>query len=225
MRTRSAGSIIAVALGAALALSGCAPAGGAPGDAARDGAAQPPSSATPQPVPEGSGEDAKNSEKPGQPDGTGSPTPRDADLTATVFGATWEDVVASAGKRFDGEPVSVSFEWKGGAFTYTVKLLTSDELYLADFDADSGEFLGEWTKQRGGGGRAWTPSDVFAGAEVIEPSAAIAAALAAVPGTFEEWELESNDGGLRYEVQIDRGGDDADVILDARTGDIVEIDN
>lgn len=211
MRNYRSGSVIALALGAALALTGCAPdAVPVPSEPS-----QPPRSSAP-----GAETEAPEAGRAG-----GDATPRDADLTAVVFGATWQEAVSAASERFDGEPVSVSFEWEANVYAYTVKLLTSTEVYLARFNADTGEMLGEWTKSRGGNGRAWTPNGVFDGAQVIEPNEAVAAALAAVPGVFEEWELESDDGALVYEVQIDRGNDDVDVKLDAGSGKVIKIDD
>lgn len=207
MRLRATHSFVVVLLGATLAVSGCA-ATGPTGPGSTSGAQQ--NEATPTPPANGKPEAAV--------------TPRDADLTATEFGMSWHDAVQAASERFDGVPVSVSLEWQHPAFAYTVKLLSSEEVYLASFNADSGELSGEWTKPRGGG-RAGVPSPVFEGVTVVDPRKAIAAALAAAPGAFEEWELETDDGVLVYEVQIDQGNDDTDVTIDALTGDVLKIDD
>lgn len=202
---------IATALGAALLLSGCAP----------TVTAIPPTASPTDPSPEATPEATPEA---GDGDAAVGTTPRDADLTKTEFATSWRDALATGAKSFEGEPVSVSLEWNRTAWAYTVKLLSADEVYLATVNADSGAVIGEWTKQRDGGGRAGTPSNVFPADGVIEPSAAIAAALAAAPGTFEEWELEEDNGVLAYEVQIDRGHDDVDVRIDAASGKVLEVD-
>lgn len=201
---------VATALGAALLLSGCAP----KVTAIPPEASAPPSTTAPE---------TETEQVPG--DGAQGATAHDADLTSATFATSWRDALATGSQEFDGEPVSVSFEWERTAWAYTVKLLSADEVYLATINADTGAVMGEWTKQRGGGGRAGVPTDVFPADGVIEPSAAIRAALDAAPGTFEEWELETDNGVLVYEVQIDQGNDDVDVRIDARSGAVLEIDH
>ncbi|UTX53703.1 PepSY domain-containing protein [Leucobacter aridicollis] len=201
---------IAGALGAVLLFSGCAPTV----TAIPPETSEAPSPSTPEAAPDA-----------GTQDPSVGATPFDVDLTKTEFATSWRDALATGATAFDGEPVSVSFEWNRTVWAYTVKLLSADEVYLATVNADTGEIIGEWTKPRGGGGRAGTPTGVFPADGVIEPSAAIAAALTAAQGTFEEWELEQDNGVLAYEVQIDQGNDDVDVRIDARSGKVLEIDN
>ncbi|WP_424966548.1 PepSY domain-containing protein [Dinoroseobacter sp. S375] len=54
---------------------------------------------------------------------------------------------------------------------------------------------------------------------------AVAIALAEVPGTFEEAELERDDGQLIYEIEIlGADGIEMEVEISAETGEILEIE-
>lgn len=212
-------AVSAAALAAALVLGGCAPTVTANPPAATDAPA-PTAPTSPPPS-----KDAPAAGSESGADAWAGSTPRDADLRSMNFATGWRDAIATASEAFSGEPVSVSLEWERSVWAYTVKLLSADEVYLMTVNADTGAVLGDWTKPRGGGGKAGTPSGVFPADGVIEPAAAIAAALDAAPGTFAEWELESDDGVLAFEVEIDQGHDDVEVRIDAASGAVLKIDS
>ena len=68
--------------------------------------------------------------------------------------------------------------------------------------------------------------EVLASQATLTREQAEAFALAAVPGSIKETELEREDGRVVYEVEIrpQAGGKDMDVFVDAATGAIVKTD-
>lgn len=59
----------------------------------------------------------------------------------------------------------------------------------------------------------------------LSEAQAIEIALAAVPGTVEETELERDDGQLIYEIEIlSADGTEMEVEISAETGEILEIE-
>src|SRR5690625_5177707 len=58
----------------------------------------------------------------------------------------------------------------------------------------------------------------------IDAKQAIDIALNEFPGTIVELELESDDGRLIYEIEIESGHEEAEIEIDAHTGEILVID-
>ena len=52
----------------------------------------------------------------------------------------------------------------------------------------------------------------------MTPEQAVEAALAERDGRVSGWELDSEDGTVRYTVEIETGDDDVEVAVDVETG-------
>ncbi|SDO34487.1 PepSY domain-containing protein [Alkalicoccus daliensis] len=61
--------------------------------------------------------------------------------------------------------------------------------------------------------------------EQISEEEAVAIAKTVVDGTLDEVELDTEDGLLIYEVELDYQGEDYDIDVDAHTGEIVKVDD
>lgn len=204
----------AVALGATVLLSGCAP----------DAPAEPQSSPTHEaPATDAPRETEAADAAPDKPAATSNS--RDADIATATFGTSWRDALAIGAERVGGEPVSVQFRWDGSQWIYVVKYLSADSVYIGQINADTGAIVREKTEQRGGRGHAGTPTGVFPADGVIEPGAAVKTALGVASGSFDSWHLEREDGVLAYEVELETGGDDVDVTINATTGAVMKIEN
>ena len=157
--------------------------------------------------------------------GAGSTIERDADLAEATFGMSWTDALDAAAKNFEGDPVSLSLEWKRTAFAYGVELVSNTESYEAVFDANTGELMHEETEAESAADVAEKRRGIIKPADLIDPAKAMSAAVAALPGSVEEWEIDDEDGRMSYEVQIITDTGDADVRVDAVSGEIIEIDH
>lgn len=62
------------------------------------------------------------------------------------------------------------------------------------------------------------------GQQFIEKQQAIEAAQSAAPGKVEEVERENDDGWVYYEVELEDGKTDYDVIVDAADGTVVSVE-
>ncbi len=205
MRNHSRNLTAALLLGGALVLTGCS--GTAP--AAPTDSQQP---ADPAPsAPEDTGD--------------GSAIQRDTDLAGATFTMSWTDALDAAAKNFDGDPVSLSLEWKRTAFAYGVELVSDTESYEAVFDANTGKLMHEEVERESAEDVAEKRRGIIKPADLIDPGQAMSAAVAALPGAVEEWEIDDEDGRMSYEVQIITDTGDADVRVDAVSGEIIEIDN
>lgn len=207
MKIHSLRFTAAMVIGGALALSGCSAATtGTTGTAGTDRPADPSPSA------------------PGtSADGTG--TPRDTDIAGAEFTMSWRDALDAAAARFDGDPVSLSLEWKRTAFAYGVELVSDTESYEAVFNADTGELVYEETERESAGDIAEKRLGLIAPDAILDPGAAMASAVAAVKGPVEEWEIDEEDGRVVYEVQIVTDTGDVDVTVDATSGEVLKVDH
>ena len=70
-------------------------------------------------------------------------------------------------------------------------------------------------------------NDYFDYKDLVKVEDAIETAKKEVDGKVEEWSTDFEDGKLYYEISIiqDSDNEDVDVIIDAYTGDFVEIDD
>lgn len=203
MKTHSLRFGAAVVLGGALALSGCSATTGTTGTVRPT---------DPSPSAPGASEEA-----------TG--TPRDTDIAGAEFAMSWRDALDAAAARFDGDPVSLSLEWKRAAFAYGVELVSDTESYEAVFNADTGELVFEETERESAADIAEKRLGFIAPDAILDPGAAMASAVAAVPGPVEEWEIDEEDGRVVYEVQIVTDTGDVDVTVEATSGEVLKVDH
>ncbi|MGO1770703.1 MAG: PepSY domain-containing protein [Microbacterium sp.] len=201
-------TIGAAALG--LVLTGCASGGG---DASDDDAA--PSAA---PSEQETTESA--------PDDGGSATERGADLATTEFAVSWEDALDTAQSGFDGQLAEIAFDWQRDRYAYTVELVSDSDEYEVRVDAESGETFDERTEAIESDDADETQREVVDVDAVVSWDDALATALDAQDGSVSEWKLEGTERGSQYQFDIETGsGDDAEVTIDAETGDLLETDD
>jgi uncharacterized membrane protein YkoI len=215
---RRGGAIAAATVGTALLLAGCAtqaPTDSAPQDEPR----QPADSQTP------SESGQAPSEGQGGEDQGGGSASQGGDLATETFDVSWQDAVATAQQAFDGRLMGVELDREGGEYFYTVDLASDTEEYEGHVHATTGELRGEETEPLDSDDAAEVDDEVFEVDGLVEPSEAIAAALAEVDGTATSWSLDRGWAGIHYDIDVDlTSGDDAEVEVDATTGEVVEVD-
>lgn len=163
---------------------------------------------------------------PGDQGGTGSGqgTPQGTDLAGATFEMSWTDALDAAAEQFAGDPVSLALEWKRSGFAYTVELVNDTESFEVRFNADTGELVEQQAEKESASDIAEKRLGIIKPDELIDPAAAMAAAVAAEAGPVTEWEIDDENGQLTYEVQITTATGDADVRVDARSGEILKVD-
>lgn len=149
------------------------------------------------------------------------------DIVAHPPKKTWLEAVAAAKAEFDGELIEVELERHGpDRFEYTVVLVSDDTEFEIELDGDTLEIRSTDTDDLGDDA-AEMRTRIFDPDEVIGLEEAAAIARTEVDGAIDEWELEGKDDGrIEYEFEIIPTGktDDVEVEIDARTGEVLDVD-
>ena len=126
----------------------------------------------------------------------------------------------------NAELIGISYQQDHGVYVYKVVGMDDAFLYKINFDAESGEVVFTFSEALHQGELKGKQYRVFVMDGIVEPDVALASALQAGSGTFDEWTLEMEDGTLAYVVSFDTTeGDDYDVIVDAKTGKVLYLDD
>lgn len=160
------------------------------------------------------------------PGASASRTPRGADLATARFAVSWTEAIATAKGGFDGEPTEIELDWTRDRYAYTVELISDTEEYEVRIDADTGESFDARTEPIESDELAEKRTRVIDLDAVVPWDRALETALAARGGPVDEWKLEGTAHGPRYQFDIgtDAGGD-AEVTVDALTGELVAVDD
>lgn len=133
-----------------------------------------------------------------------------------------EEALQAALKIFPGSASQIKLSAdRSGVLLYRFELFSDSEEADIHLDAES---LKEVKREI----EPLEPDDRFAAIDLssllsVEDAAKLARAEQA--GTITEWALEFDDSGIfEYEFELTEGGNDVDVVLNAETGTIIEID-
>ncbi|MGB3697583.1 MAG: PepSY domain-containing protein [Gordonia sp. (in: high G+C Gram-positive bacteria)] len=156
---------------------------------------------------------------------TTTPNGSKVDLATAGVAVDWRRALDIAGRQFGGKPVAVKLEVKPAAAPqYEVTLVSDTQEAEIDIDANIGEVVGKNIDP--------IEHDVLPGkgeplvlVGLIEPDAAIAAAVKALPGPVSEWKLKRQGAQIVYVVDVDNPQDDGDVTVDAKTGAVLSVDH
>ncbi len=192
----------AVALG--LTLAGCTgPTGSAPND---DGT----SAAT---------------ESAGSADG-GNGVQKGADLATAEFAVSWRDAVDIAKDGFPGELTEIELNWHGDSYAYTVELLSESHEHTAVVDAATGDVVENSGEAVESSDMPEKRSEVIEYEGLVPWDEALSTALDAQNGAVNEWKLEGTPRGPLWQFDIGTGsGEDAEVTINAETGELIEHDS
>lgn len=159
-------------------------------------------------------------------DGT-SATDSSGDIVANPPKKTWLEAVDAAKAEFDGGLIEIELERHGSdRFEYKVVLVSDDTEFQIELDGDTLEIRSTDTDDLGDDA-AEKRGRIFAPDEVIDLEEAAATARSEIDGAIDEWELEGKDDGrIEYEFEIipTGGTDDVEVEIDARTGEVLDVD-
>lgn len=124
-----------------------------------------------------------------------------------------------------GRIESAELERDDGKVFYEVEIDTRDMDYEIDVDAYSGLILGtDKDRERDDDRRKATQPARSSDTAYISLEQAVAIATNKTPGRVVETEREWDDGRLYYEIEIDTNQGEAEIEVDARTGDIMSVE-
>lgn len=155
-------------------------------------------------------------------EGTGTDEPTGV-AVLDQLGSTPEEAVSAAQENFDGELVELGLDQEDGEWVYKVKLENDSEDHETKMLTEDLSVLEEETEVDDDN----DPDDRFAYEDAIPHDEAVSAAMDEAGGELEEWTLEKDDGQLEYEVELNSTdlGDDAEVKINAESGEIIEVDD
>lgn len=175
---------------------------------------------------DGSGAGASGEQESGSAESTGSgdastettSTPADANLREASFAVDVAEALQISAETTGADEVVYTIELDHsshyGAWVWTIETLADGIEHEVEIDADTGEVLDYEQESSDDQEHAVDPTDP------MTPEQAIELAAAEVDGPVTGWELDWDDGAVRYEVEVRRGGDDVEVIVDAASGSV-----
>lgn len=133
------------------------------------------------------------------------------------FAVSLDDAVTKFREEFPAEGVeitSVELDHDDDRYEYDIQGYDNENEYELVIDAESGEIISREEEQDD-----VDPDDLAIDfVKIISPEEAMAKALENNTGYVKSYELESEDGKLVYDIDVEEGDD---VKLDAETGDIL----
>lgn len=143
--------------------------------------------------------------------------PEDADLATEEPPITAERAVEIGTETVGGgDLVQIGIDHDDRTWEWELEIVENGTQHELDIDATTGEVSEHETDE---------DDDQDPVVDVTSPMAyseAIEIALGEVPGRVAGWDLDSDDGTIRYQIEIDRdqGDDDVEVEIDVETGDV-----
>jgi len=142
--------------------------------------------------------------------------PEDADLATEQLPITAEKAVEiGLGAAGGGELVQIEIDHDDDVWEWELEIVDGGRQHDLDIDATSGEVTEHDQDDDDDQDPAVDVTSPMPYAEAIE------IALGKDPGRVSGWDLSSDDGRIRYTIDIDRsGGDDVEVEVDVETGEV-----
>ena len=128
------------------------------------------------------------------------------------------EAIEAAHERFDGILEEVSYEEDDGVYYYEVKLENKKEEYEVKLKADDLSVLEE-EHESDNNDRGFKRLEAAHDEKIISLKQAKETAAEAVNGKIDEWDYDVDD--FKYELEIG----DYEVKVNAKTGDVIEIDD
>lgn len=149
--------------------------------------------------------------------GTAEPLPAEADLATEQLPVPAEEAVEIGVEAAGGgDLVQIQIDHDDDRWEWELEIVADGTQHELDIDATTGEVTQHDRDEDDDRDPAIDVTSPLAHAEALE------IAVGEVPGRVSAWELGSDDGVVRYQVEIDRseGGDDVEVEIDVETGEV-----
>lgn len=132
------------------------------------------------------------------------------------------EAISIAEENFDGELTGFELDNDNNTWVYEVSLDTSDEDYELQVSVEDLSIINEYTEQDNN-----INIESFSYDDAVPYNEAVQTAIDETGGELEGFSLEVDDGQLVYEIELENtdSGDDVDVVINAESGEIIELDD
>ena len=144
-----------------------------------------------------------------------------SEINLDSYESTIEDAIKKAQSNFDGQLTDIGLEKENNKWVYKIELESDSEEYDVSYDVNTLDIIEEEKDSENDD----EDNEYFKYEELITFDEAITTAKSEVDGKATEISTDFDDGVLYYEVSIqNQNGEDVDVIIDAKSGETVKID-
>lgn len=144
-----------------------------------------------------------------------------SEINLDSYDSTIEDAIKKAQSNFDGQLTDIGLEKENNKWVYKIELESDSEEYDVSYDVNTLDIIEEEKDTEDDD----EDNQYFKYEDLITFDEAITTAKSEVDGKATEISTDFDDGVLYYEVSIqNQNGEDVDVIIDAKSGETVEID-
>lgn len=144
------------------------------------------------------------------------------EIDVSQFNKTLDDAIKEAKSKFDGELTEIGIEQKANQWVYDIELENESEEYKIAMNVDTLEVVKESRDPENHPDKG----EYFKYEDLVKVEDAIKTAKNQVDGKVTEVSTDWDNQKLYYEVTILKDdGEDVDVMIDAHSGDFVEIDD
>lgn len=166
-------------------------------------------------------DDANDSTENDDGDDNASPETDSSEINLDSYDSTIEDAIKKAQSNFDGQLTDIGLERENNKWVYKIELESDSEEYDVSYDVNTLDIIEEEKDSENDD----EDNEYFKYEDLITFDEAITTAKSEVNGKATEISTDFDDGVLYYEVSIqNQNGEDVDVIIDAKSGETVEID-
>lgn len=166
-------------------------------------------------------DDANDSTENDDGDDNASPETDSSEINLDSYDSTIEDAIKKAQSNFDGQLTDIGLERENNKWVYKIELESDSEEYDVSYDVNTLDIIEEEKDSENDD----KYNEYFKYEDLITFDEAITTAKSEVNGKATEISTDFDDGVLYYEVSIqNQNGEDVDVIIDAKSGETVEID-
>lgn len=144
-----------------------------------------------------------------------------SEINLDSYDSTIEDAIKKAQSNFDGQLTDIGLEKENNKWVYKIELESDSEEYDVSYDVNTLDIIEEEKETEDDD----EDNEYFKYEDLITLDEAITTAKSKVDGKATEISTDFDDGVLYYEVSIqNQNGEDVDVIIDAKSGETVKID-
>ena len=166
-------------------------------------------------------DNTENDEGDDNSDDNASPETDTSEINLDSYDSTIEDAIKKAQSNFDGQLTDIGLERENNKWVYKIELESDSEEYDVSYDVNTLDIIEEEKDSENDD----EDNEYFKYEDLITFDEAITTAKSEVDGKATEISTDFDDGVLYYEVSIqNQNGEDVDVIIDAKSGETVEID-
>lgn len=145
---------------------------------------------------------------------------RDIDLLDYNFAVSLEDAIDISNTETGGGTIhQVGMDWSDGAWVWEIDTIADGTEWELEINATTGQVNEVESDGEDDNEQEVTPLGP------VDYNTAMQTATGEISGPVTDWDLDWDDNRQQYTVEIESNNDDVEVVVDAETGDVVEIDD